>query len=151
MTALLSFATGEPFASGAAGYSSNPGIGTWSRIMISIRIEGTRTLETTAMVDTAAPYMVCRRDVADSVGLKYSEFGETDEINIRGVTVEGSLHRVPLSFLAEQGDDLTIEASVFVPRYIELPHSFIGLTSCLESVFFAVDPFQEMFYFGAGY
>ncbi len=143
---LLSFADGEPFATGAVGYSSHLGTGTWSRIIVEVRLEGVRTLETTAMLDTAAPYMICRRDLAEFLGLEYSREGDTDKINIRGATVEGSLHRVPLSFLAEQGEDLTIEASVFVPRYVELPHSFIGLTSCLESIYFAVDPLNEVFF-----
>ena len=127
MTILLRFATGEPFASGAVGYNSDPGVGNWSRIMVGIRIEGVNTtLETTAMVDTAAPYMVCQRELAEVLGFEYSEAGAIEEVNIRGVSVEGSLHRVPLSFLAEEGNDLTIEVSMFVPRYVELPYTESG-------------------------
>lgn len=145
MTALVSFANGKPFAVGAVGYNSNPGTGTWSRIIVDIKIG---SIETTAMVDTAAPYMICQRELAESLGLEYSKNGQTDTVNIRGTPVEGSLHRIPLSFLAEEGQDVTIETSVFVPRDVELPTSFVGLASCLESIFFAIDPMNEVFYFG---
>jgi hypothetical protein len=145
---LLNFASGAPFATGATPYNSFTAGEAYSRIILQVEIQAQRTVRTRAIVDTAAPYMICRRDIASYLGLEHDSSGEVDTVNIRGMTVEGSLHRTYVSFLAEEGDDVTIETTVFVPQIFELPHSFLGLTSCLESIYFAIDPLNEVFYFG---
>lgn len=146
---LITFADGAPFATGAVPYNSYAAGDAYSRITVQVELQAQRSMEITAIVDTAAPYVMCQREVASYLGLEFSGTGDVDTVNIRGTSVQGSLHRIPISFLAEKGSDLTIEASVFVPERYELPHSFLGLTSCLESIYFAVDPLNEMFYFGS--
>ena len=147
---FLRFADGRPFATGVAGYNSNSGLEPASRIILQVEVaelgedEG---VTVTAIVDTGAPYMVCDTELAKQIGLQ-PDADDTDTIRIRGVLVDGGLHRVRLSFLADEGDDLTIEATVFVPQRTEGP-AFLGMTNCLESIHWAVDPFNESFYFGA--
>jgi hypothetical protein len=59
-----------------------------------------------------------------------------------------------LDFTAEEGQPLTVEATVFVPElkpyqeWGDFP-SIIGLNTCLERLRFAIDPSQDKFYFGA--
>ena len=57
-----------------------------------------------------------------------------------------------LTFMADEGEDVTVEATVFIPKIDPalwfLP-SFIGWTGCLERLRFAIDPLDETFYFGA--
>ncbi len=74
-------------------------------------------------------------------------------ILLRGVLVQGRLYRLPLTLLATQGADTTIEATAFVPEPAEAEHwgdlpCLLGLYGCLERVRFAVDPSTEQFYFG---
>jgi hypothetical protein len=142
------FANGAPFATGAVPYNSYASGDPYSRIFLQVRIRAREAMMTKAIVDTAAPYLICRRDVASVLGLEYDDSGDVDTVNIGGTAVRGSLHRTEVSFLAERGDDLTIECSVFVPERFEVPQTFLGLTSCLESIFFAIDPLNEVFYFG---
>jgi len=58
---------------------------------------------------------------------------------------------VSLSLPATEGNSLLLEANAFVPdseeRILRFP-SFLGLQGCLEWVRFAIDPLDQMFYFG---
>ena len=71
----------------------------------------------------------------------------------RGVLVQGRLYRLTLTLRAQAGDDLTVQATAFVPEpqeeesWGELP-SILGFYGCLERVRFAVDPRTETFFFG---
>jgi hypothetical protein len=63
------------------------------------------------------------------------------------------MHRVPVTLLATAGEPLTFEATAFVP---ELEHgetwplpSYLGWQGCLDRIRFAVDPADEVVYFGA--
>ena len=54
--------------------------------------------------------------------------------------------------MADEGSDLEIETTAFVPvldesEIWELP-MFLGMQGCLERVRFAIDPTKERFYFG---
>lgn len=140
---FLRFADGRPFATGTAHYISNLASEASSRIALEVEIEGQQT---TARVDTAAPYMICEAELVNQLGLGAAE--DTVTVRIHGVPVEGGLHRVYLSVLADEGEDLTIDATLFVPLKPYTYPSFLGLTNCLESIYFAVDPFEETFYFG---
>jgi hypothetical protein len=78
---------------------------------------------------------------------------ESIPYRVRGVEMRGNIYRVNIVFLADEGDDITIDATVFVPdeewqnSWGEHP-GYIGLTGCLERMRFAVDPENDRFYFG---
>jgi hypothetical protein len=75
--------------------------------------------------------------------------GEHDLDMIR----RGRLYRLTLTLLADQGEDVMIQTTAFVPEPEEAEHwgdlpCLLGLYGCLERVRFAVDPRAELFYFG---
>jgi len=57
-----------------------------------------------------------------------------------------------MKLLADVGEDLELQATVFVPDVEEFWGNFpafIGLTGFLERIRFAVDPLNNTFYFGS--
>lgn len=72
---------------------------------------------------------------------------------IRGTAYVGRLTRGELVFEAEDGEDLALEATFFVPRLDadqdwELPN-FIGYSGCLERVVWALEPDTNTIHFGS--
>lgn len=147
---LLQYATGEPFASGAAVYAYRPATDREDtpRITIDILIGDLRT---SAFVDTGGVYLVCPPHVAESLNLDPDEGLPAQRLLLRGAHLQGILHRIPLTILATEGEAITIEATAFVPGqqidWSDFP-CILGMHSCLERLRFAVDPGQDMFYFG---
>jgi hypothetical protein len=67
--------------------------------------------------------------------------------------VSGRLYRLSLTLLADEGEDVTIQTTAFLPEREEAEHwgdmpCLLGLHGCLERLRFAVDPRTEHFYFG---
>src|SRR5215467_12906582 len=148
---LLRFSDGEVFATGAQPYLSRSirAADPSNRIIVEVEIGGLRT---SAVIDTGAPYVVLDPSLAQVLGVNLRTALFSTILSIRGHRVQGSLHRMNLTFLADEGEEITVEATVFIPQVDTgswaLP-SFIGWTGCLERLRFAVDPLDETFYFGA--
>lgn len=148
---LLQFADGDPFATGAAGYSVPTSGPAARRITLQVKLG---EQPTTAIVDTGSPLLICHPDLAYLIGFDHSEALESKEVLYRNEWVGGFVHRAQLTLLADQGNPLHIDASVLVPDpeqdFVEnfFPASFLGMRNCLESVRFAIDPSDETFYFG---
>jgi hypothetical protein len=71
---------------------------------------------------------------------------------VRGFRYNGWLCRIPLRFEPLAGQGLDVETTVFIP---DLPPdapwpfpNFIGLDGVLFRIRFAVDPNENLFYFG---
>ena len=148
---LLTTADGEPFATGVAPYSYRPAINDISnRILLQVEIGGVLV---EAIVDTGSPYVICPPYLSDAIGLDPDTALEAIPYRVRGIDMRGNLYRVGVYFPAEEGDTLTVDATVFVPNpewqqvWGEHP-AYIGLTGCLERMRFAVDPENDLFYFG---
>lgn len=149
---LLTTANGDPFATGMASYSYRPAINDISnRIMLQVSIEG---ILVEAIVDTGSPYVICPPYLSEVIGFDPATAIESIPYKIRGIDMRGNLYRVNVLFPAEAGDNLSVDATVFVPNqewqeaWGEFP-AFIGLTGCLERMRFAVDPENDRFYFGS--
>ena len=150
---MLFFRNGEPFAVGATLYAYRPVTEqeTSPRIILRLLLED---FETTGFVDTGGVYLLLSPEVADNLRLQSDDGIPTVPLMFRGDRVSGALHRVSLTLPADQGDDLTVEATVFVPRltpFQEWPNDFpcvLGMLGCLEHLRFAVDPTNSTFYFG---
>jgi hypothetical protein len=106
-----------------------------------------------AVVDTGGAFFVLDPHFATVVGIDRASAITSERIQIRGYTQRGTIHRLPLTLLAAEGDPLTFEATAFVP---ELEHgetwplpSYLGWQGCLDRIRFAVDPADEVVYFGA--
>ena len=136
---------------GALKYSYQPAtIGeTTNRIVLPIEIQG---IATEAVVDTGAPYVICAPRVAREVGIDPEFALERRMMLIRGMRLEGMIVRLSIRLQAEEGDDLDVDATAFVPDVEEywgdLP-SFIGLTGFLQRIRFAIAPSTDTFYFGS--
>jgi len=148
---LLLFSDQQPFATGAAHYwyrAASPSDRS-PRITVRVELEGVVTF---AVLDTGAPYVVCSPEVARSMRLTSAAALERARILIRGVWVNGDLHRLNLKLPADQGESFSFEVTAFVPDAREgsigsFP-SFLGLNGCLERIRFALDPSDDTFYFG---
>ena len=149
---LLQFTDGQSFAQGCCGFLYRPATEqeTTPRIILTVQIGG---IETQAVVDTGGVYLVCDPEMADGLHLDPSYGVGSASLLIRGQTVSGTLYRLPLALVPQEGRGLEVEVTAFVPRLQpneswNLP-SFMGLSGCLERLRFAVDPATDTFYFGA--
>ncbi|MCL5998849.1 MAG: hypothetical protein M1546_22740 [Chloroflexi bacterium] len=152
---LIGFSRGEPFATGALQYQyrSVSAKDRLNRIILTVKIQNPpdNDVWVDAILDTGTPYVICEPGLAEALRLNPKD-GAKAAINIRGHEVPGNLYRLVITLPAEEGDPLKYEAGVFVPNikpdedWTEMP-SFIGMSG-LEIIRFAVDPTEEMFYFG---
>jgi hypothetical protein len=105
------------------------------------------------VIDTGGAYLILGPEIAKDLGLGPNAMVHRDQLMIRGVACIGTVHRVPITLPASAGDPLAFEATAFVP---ELEHgetwplpSYLGWQGCLDRIRFAVDPADEVVYFGA--
>jgi hypothetical protein len=146
---LLTFDNGDQFASGAVGYSSS-GSAFAARLILEVEVEGRRT---EAIIDTAAPFLICSPELAEHLGADALDaLIDDQEILIRGIRIKGRIHRINLTILATAGTSLSFDVTAFVPdasKNFGAAHpAFLGYGGCLEWIRFAVDPSTETFYFG---
>jgi len=59
----------------------------------------------------------------------------------------GTLYRGSITLIAEQGENLDVDATVFISPDWRGP-SFLGYEGFLQRIRFAVDPERNLFYFG---
>jgi len=148
----LQTAAGEAFATGEAPWASHHAHSgdRLTRLFVDVVIDG---IATHAVVDTGGAYLIVDPEFAARLGLRRTAAVHQDRLVIRGISCKGAVHRVPLTLPAVVGEPLTFEASAFVP---ELEHgetwplpSYLGWQGCLDRIRFAVDPADEVVYFGA--
>ncbi len=99
-----------------------------------------------AFIDTGTPYCVFNAAVVENLGLPFDE-GERIVLRTAYGPFEGTVQRVTICLIAEHGESLNIDASVFVAADWQLGN-FLGYTGFLERLRFAVDPATNTFYFG---
>jgi hypothetical protein len=110
---------------------------------------------TFAIVDTGAPWCILSPTDASIAGIDYRAVGEEGQLLlIRGSIMNGWLCLdIPIRIDAIRGEGITVPSTVFVPelepgQIWDLPN-FLGLSGFLERIRFAVDPGNNLFYFGA--
>lgn len=149
----LTWPDGRPFATGATAYQYRPATAQerTPRITLEVAIDG---VETHAMVDTGGIYLVCHPRLATQLRLEPAEAISGPQVLLfRRAVVQGRLYRLTLTLLAQEGDDVVLQATAFVPELQEeeswgdLP-SILGFYGCLECIRFAIDPRTEIFFFG---
>lgn len=143
---MLSRTDGSTFAAGRSTYldadTSLPLEG--ARILVRLQFEGVSVL---ALLDTGAAWSIVDTEVADALGL-FEEDGSQVTISSRVGRVTGKLVRVNATLVAEDGEGVELESTVFVSR--EWSHgSFVGYSGLLERIRFAIDPDSNSFFFGA--
>ena len=110
---------------------------------VQVKFGGIRVL---AMLDTGASWSVLSADLADELGL-FDGDGEPMTISSRMGTVQGRLVRAKTTLVADDGDALDVDSTVFVSRQWPAGN-FIGYTGLLERIRFAIDPQDNAFIFG---
>lgn len=148
---MLFFDDGRSFATGKMiyEYRPTPQHTASNRLYLSVEINNLSLL---AVVDTGAPYVIVQPTYAGLLQLDPSEALEEIKLKIRGTIFKGHIHRVLVDLPASEGESMSLEATMFVPETDEetwgnLP-SFLGMMGFLERIRFAIDPFEDSFYFG---
>ena len=156
---MIFYPNGEPFSSGAVTYAYHPvtELERSPRIFLTVSFgwnDAEDGIDTEAFLDTGAPYVICKPQIAYSLGLDPQAGEYIENVNIRGYYLNGYLYRLTVTLLAEIGEHLPVDATVFVPEltpyqeWEDFP-SILGLTGFLERIRFAIDPGEDRFYFGS--
>ena len=147
---LLLFPDGEYFATGAINYAYRPAITseTTNRIIIVVSVEDSIT---EAVLDTGAPYPIISPKIAKQAGLNRVKPLERTKMVVRKMKLEGSIIRLNMTLTADNGKDLTVNATAFIPDSEECWGDFpcfIGQLGFLERIRYAVGPATDTFYLG---
>lgn len=139
---------GEDFTTGRALYRDRSLLNRESTPKIFVKIQLPPLQETRlALLDTGAAWTVVDSATAEELGI-LAGVGEPARLATRSGPFNGRLVRQPLILLADDGEHLEIEATVFVAP--DWPHGlFLGYSGLLENLRFAFDPQANHFYFGA--
>ena len=139
----------EEFASGVSTYlEEDPSLESSQRsIHVSIALQGDVLIEVLARLDPAAPWVVLNSELNRQIGLHADATRIVAMQTALGLK-RGSLERFPVTLLAEQGDPLEIDATLFVCDDWE-GSNFLGYNGFVDRIRFAVDPKTEKFYFGS--
>jgi predicted aspartyl protease len=146
---MLVLANGEQFSTGRTRFfdGASGGEEGTAKIYIKIEPEGFGA-PIPALVDTGAAWSILDREVAEAVTLLDGE-GPPAMISTRHGPIRGRLENTTLTILADDGESLEVQATVFVSR--DWPAgTFLGYSGLLERIRFAVDPQQNHFHFGPG-
>jgi hypothetical protein len=141
------------FASAFTSYlECYPGQVEHTRIVVPIRLEEV-PYPLMAVVDTGAPWCVLDPNVARQVGIPGRDrYTPEEPLRVRGIQYSGRLVRMGIGLPVEDGKGIEVDATVFVPSLPSgerWPHpNFLGLTGFLERIRFAIDPEENVFYFG---
>lgn len=117
-----------------------------AKIYVKVRF-GQSTDVLLVQLDTGAAWSVLAPDIAEEAGLS-PEDGDPTKLQTRFGTLTGSLVRVPLTLIADDGESLQTNGTFFVSADWPKKLSFLGYSGLMDSIRFAVDPWQNDFYFG---
>lgn len=145
---MLNRQDGTPFSTGKATFldqpesSAEPTSKIWVRI-VPDSLDG----EILAQLDTGAAWSILEAEVAEALSLLDGQ-GEPVNLKTRYGTINGRLERTRIDIVAEQGDSLSIDATVFIsPQWPG--GSFLGFNGLLDHIRFAIDPRDNSFHFGS--
>lgn len=99
-----------------------------------------------ALLDTGASWSVLNVEVAKELKL-LDGHGEPLAMSTRIGRIEGNLVRTAATLVAEDGDSVVVDATVFVSHEWHQP-TVIGYSGLLERIRFAIDPGTQSFVFG---
>ena len=106
---------------------------------------GARSESDAALVDTATPWCILPPSIALDLGYIPDPDGDT-YLHTRFGLISGELIRVPVVFVADEGEPAEVEATWFLSPHWPGP-VVIGWNGCLERMRFAFDPHESDFYF----
>ena len=123
---------------------------TTAKIYVRLLV-GYLDLVVNAQLDTGAAWSVLDPLLARPLGLLDRD---TDEhltiIDTRFGRMKGHLARIPIRFLAEEGESYDTTGTFFISPDWPPGRTFLGYSGLLDSIRFALDPQENHFYFGPG-
>lgn len=149
----LQFDNGDIFTTGATPYAYQhiSATETTPRIIIPVSIQ---RITISAFVDTGGVYALISPEIVEQLDLDPGYSAPANRLNWRGDELNGVLHRIPITLLADEGSSLTIQMTCFLPKlkpWEQWPSEFsciLGMYLCFDRLRFAIDPLDDMFYFG---
>ncbi len=148
MTERLLHETGEPFATGVSAYFDvRPEIREpLPRIYVEFQ-PGGADRAFVALLDTGGHYCILQPELAASIqDQMVDRLTSASLLTARG-TIQGDLYLHRLTLLAQEGEPLDFEATIFVSADWQGPN-LLGYTGALDRLRFAIDPGGNRFYFG---
>jgi hypothetical protein len=131
--------------SGRAHYLSNVE-GPTGELIVAVECRlGSRTAEVIALVDTASQWCILPPALAFALGYTPDPEGDT-RLHTRFGLLAGELVRLPIVFVADEGEPAAVEATGFLSPDWPGP-AVIGWSGCLERMRFAFDPQENYLYF----
>jgi len=139
---------GVPFSSGRATFTDKLPTATGSaRVYVKVAVGG---MDDTflAMLDSGAEWSVIDPEIAEASGLTAQD-GEATTLRYQGGRAPGKLVHATISVIADEGESLNIEGTVFVPTG-EWPtgRHFLGYHGFLENIRIGLAPQTNDLYFG---
>lgn len=117
-----------------------------AKVYVRVRFRGSDR-HFLAQLDTGAAWSVLDPATAELIGATGLK-GEITSISTRLGTFQGTLVRMPLTFLADEGDSLELEGTFFLCPDWPAGRIFLGYGGLLDRIRFAADPPNNHFYFG---
>ena len=115
-------------------------------IHVQIIIQGDIEIATLARLDPATPWVVLNAELTKTLGLGAN--GPDVHLQTAAGRMTGTLERYPIVLVAQKGQSLEIDATLFVCNEWRRGN-FLGYTGLLERIRFAIDPASRLFYFGS--
>jgi hypothetical protein len=145
---MLHTLSGSVFVSGRARFLDHDTTAQESTAKIFVKIEPADLgFSILAQLDTGAAWSILRPDVASEIDFS-DDLDQSVTLRTRFGPIPGQLKRTPITILADDGDSLTIDATVFVSPDWQ-GGNFLGYSGFLEKIRFAIAPEENTFYFGA--
>jgi hypothetical protein len=139
---------GEPFATGVSAYfDAHPEIhDPLPRIYVEVQPEGMDD-SFLALLDTGGHYCIFHPDLAHRLRDRLTDPLTSAGLHTARGLIRGELYSHRVTLLAQRGDPLDIDATVFVSPDWRGPN-LIGYVGVLDRFRFAIDPGGNRFYFG---
>jgi hypothetical protein len=122
---------------------------TTAKVFVKICLNGEIESSFYAQVDTGAAWSILAPRVAAELGF-LDQPGKPTILSTHLGRIKGVLIRLPVRFLADEGDSFETEGTFFVSPDWPSGRTFLGYSGLLEFIRFAFDPQANHFYFGSG-
>lgn len=122
---------------------------TTAKVFVKICLNGEIESSVYAQVDTGAAWSILAPSDADRLGL-LGQPGTPMILSTHLGCIKGALVRLPIRFLADEGESLDTEGTFLISPDWPPGRTFLGYSGLLDSIRFALDPQVNHFYFGPG-
>jgi hypothetical protein len=120
-----------------------------AKVFVKICLNGDFESSFYAQVDTGAAWSILAPGVAARLGFLGLP-GAPTILSTQLGRMKGVLVRVPIRFLADEGDPFDTEGTFFISPDWPSGRTFLGYSGLLDSIRFALDARRNHFYFGPG-